>query len=165
MTRLVLALLEVAPDEETAQLLCQRAIETGIETETIKTAWLRGKEFRQRAREERRRLVTEPREVRPEDFRRAADVLREGGLARETYRDHKTGGHCIIGALMAAKGVHWWREVEPHVDFLGEMLGSAGSGTRAFGEVAIFNDDVAESVEEPIRLLEQAAEKLEADLS
>lgn len=102
-------------------------------------------------------------------FRRAAEVIRIGGLTKNAYEDDTR--HCAIGALMAARGVSMWNvtSVWPEVSYLVDLLGGSGvsrPNTVVPGSdmVADWNDRADRTADDVITLLEQAAEKLEADL-
>jgi hypothetical protein len=112
-------------------------------------------------------------------YRGAARVIREGGLAKGTFTDGES--HCTVGALDVAaikQGLPSVRyrdpgQVLPHLaDVLGYTptvecsCGDPACTLRdaAFVAITQWNDQPGTTERDVITLLEQAAEKLEADL-
>jgi hypothetical protein len=109
------------------------------------------------------------------DFRVAARIIREGGLAKGSYE--KGSAHCSVGALVQAVSpgrdhyVGAVSQVNDHVELLADLLGtppsepcSCGHPDGAFSVVTANNDRPETTEEQVIGLFEQAAEKLEAAL-
>jgi hypothetical protein len=99
----------------------------------------------------------------PAIYRKAAHVIATGGLAKGTFSrpDLAPVPHCTVGALMEATG----RALDNHsteVEFLDHLLGIAPCGIPA--SVTRWNDRPETTADDVITLLEQAAEKLEAEL-
>lgn len=105
----------------------------------------------------------------PAVYRRAADVIRTGGLAKGVYRRGTT--HCVVGALRVARQrdpqAGSFRSDVPWTTPLSEMLGLAVLPDNPFQTIRVvsqWNDAPERTPEEVVTLLEQVAEKLEADL-
>jgi hypothetical protein len=100
----------------------------------------------------------------PEVLRKAAQVLREGGWVQGIVETPR-GQHCTLGALR--KALHYPRSdhlLQPEVDLLSELIGGAApSGVWWWEAVSDWNDAVGRTAADAITLLEQAAEKAEAD--
>jgi hypothetical protein len=100
----------------------------------------------------------------PAVYRKAADVIREGGLAKGVYGTDG-GQHCLVGAMFQAKqDLHLRVTADAEARYLAELLGLPGRANEIshYG-VAVWNDAPERRPEDVITLLEQAAEKLEAD--
>jgi RNAse (barnase) inhibitor barstar len=98
--------------------------------------------------------------ARPEILRKAADVIRTGGLVKGTF-DTRDGQHCTVGALWAAVGGNVMENLDAEVDVLAEMIG-VGPGLMSSTAIFHWNDQPETTAEDVVTLLEQAAEKLEA---
>lgn len=114
------------------------------------------------------------------DFRRAAHIIRTGGLAKGTYVNG-VGEHCTAGALRVThrgSTVHYDRpRMQAELITLSELLGRTivpcycgkpdcctdEDGHTPLNVVAVWNDAGSRTTEDVVTLLEQAAEKLEAD--
>jgi hypothetical protein len=95
--------------------------------------------------------------ARPEVLRKAAQVLREGGWVQGALQTSR-GQHCTLGALWEAL---YGGSVQPEVNLLSELIGDTDSSEW---EVLIdWNDYDGRTEADVLTLLEQAAEKLEAD--
>jgi hypothetical protein len=104
----------------------------------------------------------------PAVYRRAAQVIREGGLAKGGFAVRQSDGgmaHCTVGALREATGQSL-SNVSPEVRYLGHLLGlpdcGCGCGFTSIS-VARWNDRPDTTTEDVIALLTEAAEKLEAE--
>jgi hypothetical protein len=103
----------------------------------------------------------------PAVYRRAADVIRQGGLAKRAYRSGST--HCTVGALRTARQLDALvgspLADEPWTVPLAEMLGLpiGDAPCHAGALITVWNDEEERTEQDVILLLEQAAEKLEAD--
>jgi hypothetical protein len=107
--------------------------------------------------EEYQRSVVTP---GPGDYRSAAGVIKRHGLAQEAFHDED--GYCTVGALREVMGVGTGAiDLHPLADMLGSTPGPVK--LNAFDVVTGWNDMHGRTPEDVITLLEQAAEKLEAD--
>jgi hypothetical protein len=100
----------------------------------------------------------------PAVYRKAADVIREGGLTKGVfYRpDLDPVPHCTVGALQQATGKELCN-VSPEVRYLGHLLGLCGCGCSRGISVTRWNDRPQTTAADVIALLTEAAEKLEAN--
>jgi hypothetical protein len=104
----------------------------------------------------------------PAIYRKAAHVIREGGLTKGSYYrlDLDPVPHCTVGALQKATGQRELYNGAPEVQYLGHLLGlppDGGCGDNGLTRVTRWNDRPETTAEDVITLLEQAAEKLEAN--
>lgn len=100
----------------------------------------------------------------PADYRAAANLIRAGGLAKRTYRNPETGGHCTIGALAEVTGKDTSSVMSSGLlDPLCQLLGASDPRhSILFTRITNWNDLDNTTEDDVILLLEQAAEKLEA---
>ncbi len=93
-------------------------------------------------------------------YRRAAEIIRTGGLAKGEYETFD-GEHCTIGALREASGESELIEgklLDPVADLIGRK-----PAETTFTTITIWNDVDGRTVEDVVALLEQVAEKVEAN--
>lgn len=111
-------------------------------------------------------------DIDPAVYRKAADVIRKSGLEKNNYGDMNTDRvpHCTIGALRYATGQPWvsFSILGPLADLLGPQpcpCGNANCGIceDPFSAITRWNDHPQRTPDDVLLLLEQAAEKLEAD--
>lgn len=116
--------------------------------------------------------ILPPRKARPDVLRGGAAVIREDGLTKGTFAKvldvhGQQTAHCTVGALMAAVGDHQLdiRSVQPEIDLLVQMLGCPPLHNNSSSVVGIYswNDAARRTADDVTTLLEQAAEKAEAD--
>jgi hypothetical protein len=103
----------------------------------------------------------------PAVYRKAAHVIREGGLAKGSFAVRQSDGgmaHCTVGALREATGQQELYDASPEVQYLGHLLGltpcNCGCGAP---RVVDWNDRPQTTADDVIALLTEAAEKLEAN--
>lgn len=97
-------------------------------------------------------------------YRDAAQIIREGGLSKGCYgpRTVRAVPHCTAGAVRAAAGSAWMSEMP--LLLLADLLGRQGDqAPRILNTIADWNDQPDRTAADVILLLEQAAEKAEAD--
>lgn len=111
-------------------------------------------------------------DIDPSVYRKAAAAIRTGGLEKNAYGpiDSDRQPHCTVGALRHATGQPWvsFSILGPLADLLGPQpcpCGHADCGIceDPFGVITRWNDADGRTQDEVLLLLEQAAEKLEAD--
>jgi hypothetical protein len=98
----------------------------------------------------------------PATFRAAAQLIRDKGLAKGTFGVTPDSPHCTVGALRTVNpGVSYWVDDNEDLRVLGGLLGL--NGEFLWADIALWNDREETTEQDVITLLEQAAEKLEAD--
>jgi hypothetical protein len=105
----------------------------------------------------------------PAIYRKAAQVIHEGGLAKGTYyrKDLDPVPHCTVGALQKATGQRELCNVSPEVRYLSHLLGPTPCDCDCgFTSISVtrWNDRPDTTADDVIALLTEAAEKLEAEL-
>lgn len=103
-----------------------------------------------------------------ETLRKAAQVLRERGLAKGYYRD-ESGCVCIKGALRIAHGGDVGLP-ETFDDYVADLMvvargvipGTVNVGGFAHDAITVWNDEPERTAEEVIAALEAAAARLDA---
>jgi hypothetical protein len=105
--------------------------------------------------------------LNPAHYRKAAQVIREGGLAKGGFAVRQSDGrtaYCIVGALCQATGQNLYND--PEVQYLGHHLGllaSPGYRSCDVTQITRWNDRPETTANDVITLLTEAAEKLEAE--
>jgi hypothetical protein len=107
----------------------------------------------------------------PAYYRKAADIIDTGGLAKGAYVCHVLGRteHCTVGALQEATGEGLVNS-SPEVQYLGHLLGlppGCDCDNLHCGDIVSvtrWNDQPQTTAADVIALLTEAAEKLEANL-
>ena len=117
------------------------------------------------------------RETMAAHFTAAAQLIREGGLAKETYSDH--GAHCSVGALrVIQRGSVWDFDtliMGSELEFLANLIGRPEKpepcwcgephctvGLSDFDLVTKWNDRPERTAEEVVELFERAAREVVA---
>jgi hypothetical protein len=99
--------------------------------------------------------------ARADVYRAAAADIREHGLAKGDYV--VGASHCTVGALQSAALTHPEVNIQREAHYLAGLLGlDTGRFEMHYG-VAYWNDREETTADDVVTLLEQAAEKLEAD--
>jgi hypothetical protein len=105
-------------------------------------------------------------DVDPTVYRQAADVLRHDSWGQGRLHG-SDGTHCLVGALcvVTGKNGNLLAKVEPELTPLADLLGGNPACGGELAEIVIinWNDADGRTADEVVTLLEQAAEKLEAD--
>lgn len=109
-------------------------------------------------------------DIDPAVYRKAAQVIRTGGLTQGAFFTDD-GKHCTVGALRTLTGSlpETYRFLPLLADLIGGPqpcpCGGTGCGTALdpYGNVTRWNDHPQRTPDDVLLLLEQAAEKLEAD--
>lgn len=103
------------------------------------------------------------------DYRAAADLIRERGLAKRAFED-TSGAQCTVGALATIQyerhettRTNMCTDLDPF-STLNKLLGIETNPQAPWIDISRWNDRDTTTAEDVIGLFTQAAEKLEADL-
>jgi hypothetical protein len=105
--------------------------------------------------------------ARPDILRKAANVVRKGWVQGEL--EDPMGRHCALGALRTVSDVELYTMPLPQdpvfaeVTLLADLIGPNPHTTDAHSTLTDWNDEPGRTADDVITLLEQAAEKAEAD--
>jgi hypothetical protein len=102
----------------------------------------------------------------PAVYRKAADDIRKKGLKKGSFTG-LDGSHCTMGALMhVTDNPHLLDLDDPYIITLSDMIGFDPDNVEKLARtqfIAVWNDKRERTVWDVVGLLEQAAEKAEAD--